>query len=149
MIAHVGYDIEAIGPFLDGLEASANRLCAAVMFEHSPFWAYLDLWNTIHGEPGRHLPALREFVPLLHARGALPEVRIVDERRVAFDTLEDAQADAARRLWLVEGSEKYARMVELLPDSLAPRGDGGYVVPGVEQIGLVTWSGSTASSSGI
>lgn len=141
MLAHVSYDIEPIGPFLDALEVSAGRLCAALLFEHSPFRAYVDLWEAIHGEPGQHLPALREFVPLLLARGALPEVRIVDERVMSFDSLEDAQADAARRLWLTEGSEKYRRMVELLPDSLEARGDGGYVAPGSDRIGLVTWSG--------
>ena len=141
MLAHVSYDIESIGPFLDALEASAGRMCAALLFEYSPFRAYIDLWEAIHGEPGHHLPALREFVPLLLARGSLPEVRIVDERSMAFDSLEDAQVDAARRLWLTEGSDKYHRMVELLPMSLEPRGDGGYVVPGVDRVGLVTWAG--------
>jgi hypothetical protein len=112
-----------------------------LLFEYSPFRAYIDLWEAIHGEPGHHLPALREFVPLLHARGSLPEVKIVDERSMMFDSLEDAQVDAARRLWLTEGSDKYHRMVELLPMSLEPRGDGGYVVPGVDRVGLVTWTG--------
>src|SRR5205823_7133549 len=30
-IAHVGYDIAEIGPFLDGMEAAAERLCVAML----------------------------------------------------------------------------------------------------------------------
>src|SRR5262245_20390779 len=36
LIAHIGYDIEDIGPFLDAVEASARRLCVAVLVTPSP-----------------------------------------------------------------------------------------------------------------
>ena len=35
-IAHVGYDIEAIGPFLDAMEQAAGRLCVAMLTDRSP-----------------------------------------------------------------------------------------------------------------
>ena len=33
LIAHVGYDVEAIGPFVSALEAAARRRCLAVLME--------------------------------------------------------------------------------------------------------------------
>ena len=36
LMAHVGYDIEEIGPFLDAMESAAGRLCVAVLSERVP-----------------------------------------------------------------------------------------------------------------
>jgi SAM-dependent methyltransferase len=36
LIAHVGYDIAQIGPFLDAMEAAARRLCVAVLLARPP-----------------------------------------------------------------------------------------------------------------
>src|SRR5882724_9843422 len=36
LMAHIGYDLEEIGPFLDAVEASARRLCVAVLVTPSP-----------------------------------------------------------------------------------------------------------------
>src|SRR5262249_8181843 len=36
LIAHVGYDIEAIGPFLDEMERASSRECVAILMERSP-----------------------------------------------------------------------------------------------------------------
>ena len=35
-IAHVGYDIEQIGPFIDAMERAASRLCVAMLTDQSP-----------------------------------------------------------------------------------------------------------------
>ena len=43
-IAHVGYDVEQIGPFLDAMERSARRLCVAMLFWRRPTWAMDRLW---------------------------------------------------------------------------------------------------------
>ena len=44
LIAHVGYDIEAIGPFLDALEAAARRCCVAVLMDRVPASAADPFW---------------------------------------------------------------------------------------------------------
>src|SRR5450759_3216864 len=36
LIAHVGYDIEQIGPFLDAMEAATRDRCVAVLIDRSP-----------------------------------------------------------------------------------------------------------------
>src|SRR5207244_7530442 len=76
LIAHLGYDIEEIGPFLDAAEASARRLCVAVLVTPSPPHPAERFWPPIHGEVRVSLPSLTEFLTLLLARGRLFELRL-------------------------------------------------------------------------
>ncbi len=124
LMAHVGYDIAEIGPFLDALEDAAARLCVALVMERQPGAGLAPLWEAVHGEPRAELPALRELVTLLLARGRLPEVRVVGQQAMAFASLEEARVACRRRLWIAEGSEKDQRLGAALPDVLAPLPDG-------------------------
>ena len=72
LITHVGYDVEAIGPFLEAFEAAAKRLCVALLLERAPGAAFAGLWKAVHGSPYAPLPALPEFLRLLEARGRPP-----------------------------------------------------------------------------
>ena len=47
LIAHVGYDVEEIGPFVDALEGAAGRLCVAVLMEQVPASAANPFWPMI------------------------------------------------------------------------------------------------------
>ena len=76
LIAHIGYDLEEIGPFLDAVEASARRLCVAVLVTPSPPFPAEPFWPPIHGEARVSLPGLTEFLHLLLARGRLFELRL-------------------------------------------------------------------------
>ncbi len=64
LIAHVGYDIEAIGPFLAAMESVAGRLCVAMLMERQPSSIADVCWPPVHGEARVALPALPEFVEL-------------------------------------------------------------------------------------
>ena len=82
LIAHVGYDVEQIGPFVDALEGAAERLCVAVLMEQAPAAAADPFWPAVHAEARVPLPALPEFVEILRARGRRPEVtNVVTEPR--------------------------------------------------------------------
>ena len=82
LIAHVGYDVEAIVPFLDAMEAAARRLCLAVLMEESPASVAAPFWPLVHGEARVPLPALPQLVELLAARGSRPRVaHVTGERR--------------------------------------------------------------------
>lgn len=140
LIAHVGYDVEAIGPFVEALEGAARRLCVALLMERAPGAAFAGVWRAVQGEPLALLPALPEFVALLEARGRRVEVRMVGEREWGFDTWEEAVKGTRRRLWLREGSTKDRLLLQVLGDQLRVREDGGYDLRGpVDQIALVTW----------
>ncbi len=141
-IAHVGYDIEAITPFLDALEHAARRSCAAVLMQASPASVAAPFWPLVHGEPRVELPALPQLVELLRARGALPEVtRVTGERRRWADR-DELLGFLRRQLWTAPGSPADARLLRAL-DSLVVTGDDESVaVSGASplDIGIVSWS---------
>jgi SAM-dependent methyltransferase len=130
LIAHVGYDIEAIGPFLDALERAARRRCLAVLLEGPPPSAADALWPEIHGVQRASLPALPEFLALLLARGCLFEVRLIERTPMTYADLEQALA------WCRQQDRRLRSLVER---RLRPV-EGGYVLPGQpRRVGIVTW----------
>jgi hypothetical protein len=138
-ISHVGYDIAEIGGFLYEMEAHASRLCVAVLFQHAPISDFGALWEPVHGEPRHLLPAIPEFMALLFARGAAPELRFLDLPPRVYSSLDALQESARRPLWVLEGSEQDGRLRQAI-ESLATPIDGGYtLVPGPRRLGIVTW----------
>src|SRR5215471_5183604 len=96
LIAHIGYDIQEIGLFLDAVEASARRLCVAVLVTPSPPHAAEPFWPPIHGEARVPLPSLTEFLVLLLSRG-----RLFDLRLCARDPVTHVDQDGPLR-WLFQ-----------------------------------------------
>lgn len=139
LMAHIGYDIEQIGPFLDAAEAAASRMIVAVMGESAMTAVATLFWRAIHGEPRVRLPALPELLVLLAARDAIPEVRLVDRTPPTFASLEEAHAVARRQLWLREGSARDRRLRQLVDDKVTER-DGRYAFEWEPtRIGMVSW----------
>jgi molybdenum cofactor cytidylyltransferase len=141
LIAHVGYDIEAIGPFLDAMEQATRRECIAVLMERSPASIAEPFWPPIHGEARIALPALPAFVDLLNARGREPSVEMVESSRRQWAGREEVEAFIRRQTWVAPGSAKDRSMQELL-DRWLVRAPGGTVDLSVAeplQVGLVAW----------
>lgn len=139
LMAHVGYDIEQIGPFLDAMELAATRACVALMGEGAMTTVATLFWEAIHGEPRIALPALPEFVAILMARGRLPEIRLEDRLPVAFESVDDLLGMARRQLWVKPGSEKDRRL-EALVGSAASEQDGLWAFDwSRSRIGIVRW----------
>jgi SAM-dependent methyltransferase len=140
LIAHVGYDIEDIGPFLDALEAAVSRTCVAVMGEGAMTTVGRLYWAPIHGQPRVALPALPDLLTLLLARGRLPEVRLVDRAPATAGSFEELHERARRQLWLRPGSDKDQLLGRLLRDD-ARETDGVWLLPEDRaRIGIVTWA---------
>jgi len=139
LMAHVGYDIAAIGPFLDQLEFAASRLCITVLGESAMTTVATLFWERIHGEPRIRLPALPELLVLLAARGRIPETRLVDRTPPTFASFDEALAMARRQLWLREGSEKDSLLRQLVEETVTER-DGRYAFEWQPtKIGIVSW----------
>jgi CTP:molybdopterin cytidylyltransferase MocA/SAM-dependent methyltransferase len=116
LIAHVGYDIESIGPFVDAMESASRRELVAVLMEQVPASAADVFWPPVHGETRVGLPALRDFIELLEARGRRPTIdRVIDERR-RFDSREAIEAFVRRLLWIDPTGAKEARLQAALDD---------------------------------
>jgi SAM-dependent methyltransferase len=140
LIAHIGYDIGEIGPFVSALEAATRRLCVAVMGEAAMTTVATLFWQDIHGEPRVRLPAMPELLSLLLARGRLPEVRWVDRVPSSFASVDEALAMARRQLWLREGSTKDRRLAALAEERVFER-DGRFTFDErPSQIGIASWS---------
>lgn len=138
-IAHVGYDVEEIGPFLDGTEAAASRLCAAVLLQRPPPWTVDQLWPDVHGVPRAALPALPEFLTLLVARGRPFEVRLAPAQPFAYHSREQALGFARHQTWVAPDGKKDRRLQAALDARLQER-DGRYALTwDPVPVGVVTW----------
>ena len=142
LIAHVGYDIEAIVPFIESMEAASRRLCAAVLMDAQPGSLAAPLWPPVHGEARVILPGLNELVELLRLRGTPPDVRRLPREPRTFTDRDTLLSLVRRQLWVAEGSEKDARLREALEPLVVEEASG--VRFGVDElggIGVVTWRG--------
>lgn len=140
LIAHVGYDIDAIGAFVDALEAAARRLCVAVLMDRVPASAVDPFWPPVHQESRVPLPALPDFAELLRARGREPSTgRVVAEPR-RFDSREALEGFVRRQVWIDPSGAKEARLRSAL-DELAIRDADGWTIRGrtANDTGIVTW----------
>ena len=149
LIAHVGYDIEAIGPFVAAMEAAASRACVAVFMEQPPASVADPFWPIVHGEPRAALPALAEFTELLAARGHEPDVTLVDREPRRFASRDELEGFLRRQLWIADGGEK-ERLFKAALDEHIEEVDGrfGLVDQAAPRIGIVTWTPSDGGSEG-
>jgi CTP:molybdopterin cytidylyltransferase MocA/SAM-dependent methyltransferase len=141
LIAHVGYDVEEIGPFVDALEAAAGRFCVAVLMEQVPASAANPFWPLVHGEERVALPALPDLLELLEVRGRPASVeRIAIEPRW-FETREALEGFVRRQLWIDAAGPKEKRFQKAL-DALVVQTADGWTLDGrsVGPVGIVTWA---------
>ena len=140
-IAHVGYDVEAIGPFVDAMEAVARRRCVALLMERAPASQAGVFWPVVHGEARVELPALPEFLALLEARGRVPTVRRIDLPPRTFAGRDQLVAQVRRQLWVAPGGEKDRLAMAELDRLAVPVGDG-LTLRGAGPLvaGLVDWA---------
>jgi len=140
LIAHLGYDIEPIGGFLDAMEAAAGRLCAAVLMERQPASVADPFWPIVHGQERVPLPALHEFLVVLIARGRSFEVRLSERQPRPFEDIEAAASFLRRQLWIAEGGAKDRIFRAALAERIVEREGKVYLVDQVPlPIGLVSW----------
>jgi len=141
LIAHVGYDIEAIGPFLAAMEASTRRLCVAVMMERQPSSIADVCWPPVHGEARIALPALPEFVELLEAMDRAPRVERLHREPRRFGDRAELEAFLRRQLWIEPGGEKDRAYRAALDDLVETDAEGRVGLRGQAPlpIGIVTW----------
>ena len=142
LIAHVGYDIEAIGPFVDAMERATRRECLAVLMERSPASLAEPFWPPIHGEARIALPALPAFVDLLGRAG--PRARGGDagvDPAPSLRSRDEIEGFVRRQTWVAPGTEKDRRMQALIDEWLVETDDGAFELSIAHPltVGLVAW----------
>ena len=141
LIAHVGYDVEEIGPFIDQMETAAARLCVAVLMEQVPASAANPFWPPVHGEERVPLPALPDLLELLEARGRRVSVERIPIEPRRFESREVLEGFVRRQLWIDPGGPKEKCFQKAL-DTLAVQSADGWSLEGrgVGTVGIVTWA---------
>lgn len=140
LIAHVCYDIEAIGPFLDAMERSARRLCVALLVSPSPASAAASFWPGVQNEPREQLPGLAEFQALQLARGRYCDVEVFEHAPNRYATPDTPLPWLRQQLFIAPGSEKDEKLRALLKERMVER-DGGWAFSTEPlHVGLVTWT---------
>ncbi|HEV8490177.1 MAG TPA: methyltransferase domain-containing protein [Candidatus Limnocylindrales bacterium] len=147
LIAHVGYDVEAIGPFVDAMEEASRRLCVAVLMERQPASVADPFWPLVHGESRVTLPALPEFLELLRARGRDPRVTVVRREPRTFATMAELEGFLRRQLWIADGGDKERRYRAALERLVVER-DGGFGLrdQAPMPVGVAVWRPGTGSA---
>ena len=142
LIAHVGYDIEAIGPFVEAMESAAGRLCVAMLMERQPSSIADVCWPPVHGEARVSLPALPDFVELLRAQGREPSIERLEREPRRFASRDELEGFLRRQLWVEPGSAADGRFRAALDEVLETDADGrvGLVGQRPLPIGIVTWA---------
>jgi SAM-dependent methyltransferase len=140
LIAHVAYDIEQIGPFLDAMEAAARDRCVAVLTDTSPASVADPFWPLVHGEPRVPLPALPELLALLHARGRATEVVRTTRAPRSFNSVPALATFLRRQLFIEEGGEKDVHFRAVLAERIVER-DGAWTLADrpAGSLGILTW----------
>ena len=140
-IAHVGYDVERIWPFVVAMERATRRECLAVLMERSPATLAERFWPALHGEQRIALPALPAFVDLLAAHGRAPAVEMLESSRRTWASRDEIETYVRRQTWVAPGSGKDARMQRLIDEWLVPAPDGRFELAVAEplRVGLVAW----------
>jgi SAM-dependent methyltransferase len=149
LIAHVGYDVEAIGPFVDAMEAAAGRLCVAVLMERQPASVADPFWPLVHAESRVGLPALPDFLDLLRERGRNPAVTVVPREPRTFEARTELEGFLRRQLWIADGGEKERRYRAALEDLVVER-EGGFGIRGQQRMptGVAVWHPRTGAGEG-
>lgn len=138
-IAHVSYDIEDLGPFLDAMERHTRRLCVAVLLASAPSAAAGPFWPAVHGVARDPLPALQEFLAVLLARGKVFTVWLGERAPASYPTAEAAMGFLRQQLFIEPGGPKDALLASAL--ERLPRTPDGRLQVATEPtpLGVVTW----------
>jgi SAM-dependent methyltransferase len=140
LLANLGYDIEAIGPFLDALESAARARCVAVLGEGSPVRASHQFWPLVHGEERVDLPSLSDFLDLLANRGREVEVTMVERVARPYPSRPAVIAWLRNQLFVTAGSAADDRLLAALEGRLTEGPDGLHLAgSGMGRVGIVRW----------
>ena len=147
LMAHVGYDVEAIVPFLDAMEAAARRKCVAVLMAESPAAIAAPFWPPVHGQARVALPALPDFLELLDARGVQLEVTMLASERRRWPDRDELLAFLRRQLWTSPGTGPDRRLEAAIEELMVSTTNGAVELAGLQarDIGIVRWSRKRAS----
>ncbi len=147
--AHVIYAVRDIGPFLQAMNAVAQRLCFLFLGIEHPGAIIDAFWQRFHGEPRRRLPAALEAFNVLHQLGfyaTMESVSMGGPPRYANS--EEALNDIRRRLRLTPDAARDNAIIAAMNESTIVNPDGSVSISGPDRHGgVISWETTTAQNA--
>lgn len=144
LAANVLYAIAEVEAFLEAMEAHTRRTCVVVAFDRAPNTPIPEVWQELWGVEFRELPALRELVAVLYARGRRVRVEPVPQQAAAPRPVEEVAADFAWMYHVRPGIADYEAKLERFRELVArycSAGKGLARAPVVRRYSaVVSWS---------
>lgn len=144
LAANVLYAIADVEGFLAAMEAHTRRTCTVVAFDRAPNTPIPEIWRELWGVEFRELPALRELVAVLYARGRRVRVEPVPQPAAAPRPVDEVAADFAWMYHVRPGLPDYEAKLERFRELVTRAcgtGDGLARAPVVRRYSaVVSWS---------
>lgn len=150
--AHVVYGVREIGPFLEAMDRTAQRLCALYLGLKHPTAAIAPFWKRVHGQERLPLPAALETLSACHQLEIPARLDLVPAPEAfRFQSAEEAMEEIRIRLRLTPDPARDAAILAAIAENLVPV-EGGQLAPRDQQrhAAIVWWhpetKGAAASS---
>jgi hypothetical protein len=138
--AHVVYGVREIGPFLEGMNRVARRLCALyLMVEHGSMFIS-EFWKEFHGAPRLPLPGALECMGALYQIGYPASFLAVHrEGSTGYPDEAAALADVRVRLRLAPDPERDERILTRIRTTFLYSDDGRLYAPQRPAHAAILW----------
>ncbi len=141
LCSHVIYGVADAEPFVRKLTDHTKKKVLLLAFMDAPQARLAPIWEPIHGEERIDLPALPELLAAMWDMDIFPDVEMLTRTGLhSFDDRESALDQLRRRLYVVPGSQKDARLKVAMKDLVYESPDG-LAVKGSKprRLGLLSW----------
>jgi SAM-dependent methyltransferase len=129
--AHVLYGVREVAPFIEAMDAVAERLCVLALGVQHPSAYVSPFWERFYGEPRLPLPGALECLNALHQLGYPAHLTLLPRPgRVTFASRAEALADLRWRLRLEASPEHDQALEQAMNELLHEEPDGRLVPPG-------------------
>lgn len=138
--AHVLYGVREIGPFLQQMNATAQRGCYLLLAFVHPSSIAAPFWQAIHGTARLQLPGALECLAALFQLGIPANLSLVPiDNRMRFPDPSAALADLRWRLRVAPESQRDAQLHAMIQEQFEHSDDGSLYPRNLPDQAAVIW----------
>lgn len=144
--AHVIYSVREVGPFLQAMDAAAQRECYLFLMLRHINTFFSAFWERFHGQPRLPLPCALEALNVLHQLGYPASMELVsDIRPFNYVDIDEALNDIRLRLRFAPDPERDNAIIAAINDLLIRNDDGTLSLPDHDRPSALIWWKSRAA----
>lgn len=143
--AHVLYAVREIGPFLQAMDAAAERACYLFLMINHLNALFSPFWERFHGQARRMLPSAIEAFNVLYQLGIPAHFEWIPvHKTITFADRDEALRDIRHRLRLAPEPQRDAEIMAMINELLIHHEDGSLSMPGQQRQSALIWWQSSA-----